>query len=111
MPRLQDVDDRRAHPRTEIGLKRTMEVVQHPNKVPIIDISKGGVKFLSEQPFEVGSIIKVGTSLLIMEVKVLECSLVEVDQGLMEFRYQVRCEYDPDESLTGEDFFEMVVQQ
>ena len=86
-----------------------MEVVQHPNSVPIIDISKGGVNFLSEQPFEVGSIIKVGTGLLTMDVKVLECSLVEVDQGLMEFRYQVRCQYDPDETLTGENFFEMVV--
>ncbi len=111
MPQHQNKDDRRAHPRTEIGLKRSMEVVQHPNRVPIIDISKGGVKFLSEQPFEVGSIIKVGTGLLTMDVKVLECSLVEVDQGLMEFRYQVRCQYDPDDSLTGEDFFEMVVQQ
>ena len=77
--------------------------------MPIVDISKGGVNFLSEQPFEVGSIIKIGTGLLTIDVKVLDCSLVEVDRGLMEFLYQVRCQYDPDESLIGEDFFEMVV--
>ena len=81
------MDDRRAHPRTEIGLKRSLKVVRPPNNVPIVDISKGGVNFLSEQPFEVGSIIKIGTGLLTMDVKVLECSLVEVDQGLMEFLY------------------------
>ena len=109
MPQQQNMDDRRAHPRTEIGLKRSMEIVRHPASVPIVDISKGGVNFLSEQPFEVGSTIKIGTGLLTMDVKVLESSLVEVDQGLMEFRYQVRCQYDPDESLTGEDFFETVV--
>ena len=110
MPQNQKMDDRRADPRTEIGLGKSMNV-QYPNRVAIVDISKSGAKFLSEQPFDVGTMIKIGTGLLTMDVKILECSQVEVDQGLMEFRYQVRCQFDPHDIFAGEEFFEMLVHQ
>ena len=100
---------RREHPRTSLGLQKSM-IIHGEKRIPIFDISKGGASFLSDQQFEVGSFLIVGSGLLTIEVKVLECTVVEVDSGLLDYKYKVRCQYQTQDKTGGETFFEMVIQ-
>lgn len=101
------MENRRAHVRVKFDLKETMEV-QDLDKVHIFDISEGGACFLSVPEFEVGSTFVAKTGNLTMTLKVMECTLMEVDRDLGDFRYKVRCQHVAGDVFKGGPFFEVV---
>ena len=40
----------------------------------------------------------------------MDCEVVEVDSGMMEYKYKVRCQYETQDDFEAETFFEMIIQ-
>lgn len=86
----------RKHPRFDI--QNTEMQVDVPLQVSVVNISRSGVCFFSNQRFEIGQKFdfKVG-SLFSIQAEVILCEMEETDSGLMEMHFQVRSKFSGQE--------------
>lgn len=87
---------RRKHPRVDI--ENTEMQIDIPLQVSVINISRSGVCFFSNQRFEIGQKFdfKVG-SLFSIQAEVILCEMEETDSGMMEMHFQVRSKFSGQE--------------
>ena len=99
--------NRRVHPRLTFELN---EFVKIPNekKVPILDISKGGVCILFLHEYQIGDNITVRIGNLTMTLEVLDSRLMEFERDLDDFRYKTRCRHVSGDVLEFEPFCEVL---
>ena len=89
-------EDRRTEPR--YAFNEGAQVFAHlgPKAFQIINIAIGGVAFHSDIYFEPGTkLLLSALGMIALDVEILSCEMEEVDEGLMEYRYQVRAKFGP----------------
>ena len=100
------MDDRRANPRKPL-VEKLVEV-QQERQVLFLNVSKGGASFLSDQKYKVGSYLSIKNDQISVDVKIMECIPVESDKGATDYKYKVRCKFDPENWLEEEAMFDIV---
>ena len=100
------MDDRRANPRKPL-VEKLVEV-QQERQVLFLNVSKGGASFLSDQKYKVGSYLSIKNNQISVDVKIMECIPVESDKGATDYKYKVRCKFDPENWLEEEAMFDIV---
>ena len=99
MVEMPKPDDRRKDPRLQ--LRRGKNIWIHTDRVPvpILNISKSGVAFFSEQQYFPGDHLHLSVAnTLTIKARVLECEMEETDAIFMEYRYHVRAKFDEGEN-------------
>ncbi len=98
-----DFFERRDAPRIPLNGEKALRVRQEVD-VRLLDISLGGVRFRSANPFQPGVRINIGNDLLNFGATVLECLDLNSQPGYdpkidqwAAHPYSVRCEYTDDE--------------
>lgn len=100
------VDNRRAHPRVNFNLEKSL-IIQQTKEASIFDVSEGGASFLSDAKYEIGSEITVGTGVLWIQARILEClELSKEDSDGPKFK--VRCQFATVDGAAASAFFELV---
>ena len=87
-------DDRRQDPRLMLRRGKNIWIQTGKVPVPILNISKGGVAFYSEDQYFPGDHINLSVAnTLTIKAVVLECEIEETDPIFMECRYHVRAKF------------------
>lgn len=98
-------ENRRKKPRFRI--KSGYVWIKIQPRFTVVDVSVSGIALFSDYPFEVGEELSItlGKALNIISV-VKECELVQSDEGLLENKYHVRCNFENEEQ--GMEFLVMI---
>lgn len=102
------VDNRRAHPRVNFNLEKTL-MIQQSMEVSIFDVSEGGASFLSNAKYETGSEVTIGSGVLWIQARVLECAELPQEDSV-DPKYKVRCQFETVYGEAGSAFLEVVSQ-
>ncbi len=98
-------DDKRINPRFK--LKTGAIWIRMEQSFDVVDVSRSGISFFSNYPFEAGQTLAVtlGKAFMI-EAKVKSCAVVETDETFLEKKYRVSCNFD--DSYSGVQFLVML---
>lgn len=84
--------DQRQSPR--IRLQEGRISVRLEPEFDVVDISAGGMAFLSEVPFDEGEMLHIILKdTVAFQGSVVGCRVIETDPNLMELRYRVQCRF------------------
>ena len=100
------MDDRRADLRRKL-VEKSVEV-QQKRQVLLLNVSKGGARFLSVREYKVGSYLSMKNDQINVEVKIMECIPVESEKDVTDYKYQVRCKFDPENWVEEDAMFDLV---
>ena len=100
------MDDRRANLRKRL-VEKSVDV-QQERQVLLLDVSRGGASFLSDRKYKVGSTLPMKNEQINLEVKIMECIPVEPEKGATDYKYKVRCKFDPKNWVEEDAMFDLV---
>jgi len=92
------ISEKRQNPRYAFPQTKKAQIFAHlgPKAFQIVDISVGGVSFISDVSFEPGtSLLLSALGMVALDVEVLHCELEETNPDFMEYSYKVRARFAP----------------
>lgn len=94
---LDKAHEKRTQPRFHLGSGSIWIRVEQ--SFDVLDVSVNGLAFLSEKSFTPGQnvAISLGKAFLVESV-VVDCRMVETDEGMMEAMYRISCEFEDTQS-------------